>query len=198
MIYIFLQVNLRGKSYATKEIIHTTVITLVQVQHTRSIPYSFNSLQWRRCVNQWFTHVSRNSTLISWINTPTQMCHSHDNQVRWLRLRVMSLQWVKWIGYSASHMCINNTYDNCSTWLNAFQRMIIYHLIIPIYSAELVIILTSKLKKHTIVHTYYIGKQISVLESFNNMVRMGICWNDQIQYSITSLADNKQRLILWQ
>ena len=60
-----------------------------------SIPYSFNSLQWCRCVNHWF------STLIAWINTPTQRCHARDNQVRWLRLRVISLQWVKRIGYLA-------------------------------------------------------------------------------------------------
>ena len=64
-----------------------------------TIPYSFNSLQWRRPVNQWFTHASRNSTLTSWINTPTQRCYTRGNQVRWLRLRVTSLQWVKWIEY---------------------------------------------------------------------------------------------------
>ena len=66
----------------------------------RTIPCSFKSLQWRRCVNQWFTHSSRNLTLIELINTPTQWCHARDNQVRLLCLHVTSsLQWVKWIGY---------------------------------------------------------------------------------------------------
>ena len=64
-----------------------------------AIPYSFNSLQWCRRVNQWFKHARRNSTLTAWIHTPTHPCHARENQVRWLRLRVMSLQWVKWIGY---------------------------------------------------------------------------------------------------
>ena len=71
-----------------------------KIQVKLAIPYSFNSLQWRRRVNQWFTHASRNSTLIAWINTPTHRCHARDNQVRWLRFRVTSLQWVKWKGYN--------------------------------------------------------------------------------------------------
>ena len=49
------------------------------------IPYTFNSLQWRRRVNQWFTHARQNLSWIARINTPTQRCHARDNQVRWLR-----------------------------------------------------------------------------------------------------------------
>ena len=89
----------------------------------RAIPFSFNSWQWRRRVNQWFTHASRNSTLIAGINTPTQRYHTRDNHVRWLRLRVTSLPWVKWKGYRCG--CVESRvvwFNGRTTYLTRWDR----------------------------------------------------------------------------
>ena len=80
-----------------------------------------------RRINHAFTHTSRNSTLIAWLKQLTQRCHGQDNQVRWLRLCVTSLQWVNEKSIDETRLwrvCIGPTVYVASPEVNNFVRSV--------------------------------------------------------------------------